>query len=125
MQWYLEVLRKYALFEGRAHRTEFWMFILVNLIISIVLGVIDAIIGTYGTGGGLLQGIYGLAVLIPSLAVGARRLHDIDKSGWWLLLGLIPIVGIIILIIWFAKEGDPGSNQHGPNPWGVAQPQAA
>ena len=122
MQWYLEVLKKDAVFEGRAHRTEFWMFVLVSLIVSIILGVIDGLIGSYGSAGGLLQGLYSLAVLIPSLAVGARRLHDIDRSGWWLLLGLIPIVGIIILIVWFATEGKPGTNTYGPNPWGVPQP---
>lgn len=126
MQWYLEVLKKYAVFEGRAHRTEFWMFVLVSVVISIVLGIVDAIIGTTaGAGGGLLQGIYGLAVLIPSLAVGARRLHDIDRSGWWQLLGLIPLVGIIILIVWWAKEGDRGPNPHGPNPWDGPQPVGA
>lgn len=124
MNWYLEVLRKYVVFDGRAHRTEFWMFTLISVVISIVLALIDVAIGTYGAGGGVLQGIYGLAVLLPSLAVGVRRLHDIDRSGWWLLLGLIPLVGIIILIVWWAQEGDAGSNQYGPNPWG-ATPQPA
>lgn len=124
MQWYVEVLKKYAVFDGRAHRTEFWMFVLVSVIISIVLGVIDGIIGTYGAAGGLLQGIYSLAVLLPSLGVGARRLHDIGRSGWWLLLGLIPLVGIIILIVWWAQEGDAQPNQYGSNPWGTA-PQPA
>lgn len=122
MNWYLEVLRKYVVFDGRAHRTEFWMFTLISVVISIVLALIDVAIGTYGAGGGVLQGIYGLAVLLPSLAVGARRLHDIGRSGWWLLLGLIPLVGIIILIVWWAQEGDAGSNQYGPNPWGTLQP---
>ncbi|MDH3226673.1 MAG: DUF805 domain-containing protein [Thermoleophilia bacterium] len=122
MQWYLEVLKKYAVFDGRAHRTEFWMFVLVSVIISIILGVLDAVFGTSGGGAGLLQGLYGLAVLLPSLAVGARRLHDIDRSGWWQLLGLIPLIGIIVLIVWWAKEGDPSSNQHGPNPWAGPQP---
>jgi uncharacterized membrane protein YhaH (DUF805 family) len=125
MQWYLEVLKKYAVFEGRAHRTEFWMFVLVSLIISIVLSIIDVLIGTNTPAGGVLQGIYSLAVLIPSLAVGCRRLHDIDKSGWWQLLGLIPLVGIIILIIWFAKEGDRQPNQYGTNPWDGPQPVGA
>lgn len=122
MNWYLEVLRKYVVFDGRAHRTEFWMFTLVSVIISIVLALIDVAIGTYNAGGGVLQGIYGLAVLLPSLAVGARRLHDIGRSGWWLLLGLIPLVGIIILIVWWAQESDAGANEYGPNPWGIPQP---
>lgn len=122
MQWYLEVLKKYVVFDGRAHRTEFWMFTLISVIISIILALVDAAIGTYQAGGGLLQGIYGLAVLLPSLAVGARRLHDIGRSGWWLLIGLIPIVGIIILIVWWAQEGDAAPNEYGPNPWGTPQP---
>ena len=122
MNWYLEVLKKYVVFDGRAHRTEFWMFTLISVVISIVLALIDVAIGTYGAGGGVLQGIYGLAVLLPSLAVGARRLHDIGRSGWWLLLGLIPLVGIIILIVWWAQESDAGSNEYGPNPWGTLQP---
>ena len=122
MNWYLEVLKKYVVFDGRAHRTEFWMFTLISVVISIVLALIDVAIGTYGAGGGVLQGIYGLAVLLPSLAVGVRRLHDIGRSGWWLLLGLIPLVGIIILIVWWAQEGDAGTNEYGPNPWGMLQP---
>jgi uncharacterized membrane protein YhaH (DUF805 family) len=122
VQWYLEVLKKYAVFDGRAHRTEFWMFVLVSVIISIILAVLDAVLGTETAGSGLLQGLYGLAVLLPSLAVGARRLHDIDRSGWWQLLVLIPLIGAIVLIVWFAKQGDPSPNQHGPNPWDGPQP---
>ena len=123
MGWYLEVLKNYAKFDGRAHRTEFWMFVLVSIIVSVVLNIVDAIIGTGGDlGGGVLASIYALAVLIPTLAVGARRLHDIGKSGWWQLLGLIPIVGAIILIVWFATKGHESENQHGPNPWDGPQP---
>jgi uncharacterized membrane protein YhaH (DUF805 family) len=122
VRWYLEVLRKYAVFEGRAHRTEFWMFVLVNLIISAVLTVVDIIIGTDGDYGGLLSGLYGLAVLVPSLAVGARRLHDIGRGGWWQLLALIPLIGIIVLIVWWARDGDRSPNEWGRNPWEVPQP---
>lgn len=122
MQWYLEVLRKYAVFTGRAHRTEFWMFVLVNVAISIALSIVDVIIGTEGDFGGLLSGLYGLAVLVPSLAVGARRLHDIGRTGWWQALLLIPLVGLIVLIVWWAKEGDPAPNEHGPNPWEAPRP---
>lgn len=122
MGWYLEVLKKYTVFDGRAHRTEFWMFTLVNIIISVALSIVDAVIGTGGDYGGLLSGIYGLAVLIPSLAVGARRLHDTGRSGWWQLLALIPIVGAIILIVWFATKGHESENEHGPNPWDGPQP---
>ena len=99
------------------------MFVLVNLGISIVLGIVDAVIGTSGEyGGGVLSSLYSLAVLIPSLAVGARRLHDIDKSGWWQLIAIIPLVGIIILIVWWATDGEERPNEHGPNPWEGPQP---
>lgn len=123
MGWYLEVLRKYATFDGRAHRTEFWMFVLVNIIVSIGLNIVDAIIGTDGAlGAGLLSSIYALAILIPTLAVAVRRLHDIGRSGWWLLIALIPIVGFIILIVWYATKGERAANRYGPNPWDGPQP---
>ncbi len=99
MNWYLEVLQKYTVFEGRAKRTEFWMFVLINFIVYIVLALIGRILGT-----GILGILYSLAVLIPSLAVSARRLHDTNRSGWWLLIGLIPIIGWIILIIFWAQD---------------------
>jgi uncharacterized membrane protein YhaH (DUF805 family) len=121
MQWYVEVLRKYAVFEGRAHRTEFWMFVLVNFAISIALNIVDYAIGTDGEYIGLLSGVYAIAVLIPSLAVGARRLHDTGRTAWWLLLELT-IVGIIVLIVFWAMEGEKGPNEHGPNPWEAPQP---
>jgi uncharacterized membrane protein YhaH (DUF805 family) len=122
LQWYLEVLRKYAQFEGRAHRTEFWLFVLVNVAISFALSIVDYVIGTDTEFGGVLSGIYGLAVLVPSLAVGTRRLHDIGRSGWWQLLLLIPLVGLIILIVWWAREGEREPNTWGPNPWAGPQP---
>jgi len=115
MQWYLKVLRQYADFTGRARRTEYWMFTLFNVIIGVVLLLID-----YGLGTGFLNWIYSLAVLVPSLAVGARRLHDIGRSGWWQLLGFIPIIGAIILIVWYATDGHPEPNQWGANPKSVA-----
>ena len=110
MNWYLGVLKKYADFNGRARRKEFWMFFLFNLIAAIILGVIDSMIGIP-----VLGLIYSLGVLLPSLAVGARRLHDTGKSGWWLLLGLIPLVGLILIIFW-VMDSNPGDNQYGPNP---------
>lgn len=111
MQWYLKVLRQYADFAGRARRMEYWMFTLVNIIITLVLVLLD-----YGLGTGFLNTIYSLAVFVPSIAVGARRLHDIGRSGWWQLLYLIPLIGAIILIVWFATDGKPEPNQWGPNP---------
>ena len=114
MEYYTGVLKQYTNFSGRARRAEFWMFTLINIIISIVLAGVDAALGLTN----VIGGIYSLLVLLPSLAVSARRLHDINKSGWWLLIGLIPILGWIVLIIWYAKDSDPGSNQYGPNPKG-------
>ncbi|MEZ4938501.1 MAG: DUF805 domain-containing protein [Crocinitomicaceae bacterium] len=118
MQWYLKVLKQYADFNGRARRQEYWMFFLMNLIFSLILGVVDGIIGTYDetTGWGLLGGLYSLFILVPSLAVGVRRLHDTNKSGWMLLVALIPLVGGIWLLVLFVTDGDKGPNQYGPDP---------
>jgi uncharacterized membrane protein YhaH (DUF805 family) len=118
MNWYLEVLKKYAVFNGRARRKEYWMFVLFNIIISIVLGIIDGVVGTAGAVGtlGLLGGLYTLVVLIPGIAVGVRRLHDTSRSGLWMLLVLIPIIGAIVLIVFMAQDGTPGENQFGKNP---------
>ena len=118
MNWYLEVLKKYAVFDGRARRMEYWMFILFNLIISVVLVIIDSLIGTIirQAGFGLLQGLYDLAVLIPSIAVTVRRLHDTGRTGWWILIGLIPVIGGIVLLIFMLLDSEPGENQYGPNP---------
>ena len=125
MQWYLKVLKQYADFDGRARRTEFWMFVLFNVLVSIVLGIVDAMIGTatfYGSGSmvsfspGLLGGLYSLAVLIPSIAVTVRRLHDTDRSGWWVLIGLIPFIGSIVLLVFACLEGTRGPNAYGMDP---------
>jgi uncharacterized membrane protein YhaH (DUF805 family) len=118
MNWYLEVLEKYAEFNGRAGRQEYWFFLLFNILISAFLATIDYFTGTFNfeTGVGLLSGIYSLAVLIPGIAVTVRRLHDIDRSGWWLLISLIPIVGGITLFIFMVLDSTPGNNEYGPNP---------
>jgi uncharacterized membrane protein YhaH (DUF805 family) len=107
MKWYVEVLKKYVLFDGRARRQEYWMFMLVNFIISVVLAVLSL---------GVLETIYGLAVFLPSLGVSFRRLHDTDRSGLWLLLGFIPFIGALVLLYFFAQDSTPGTNQYGPNP---------
>lgn len=109
------VFSKYATFEGRARRSEYWWFVLFNLIVSIILTILAPGHGG-GMGGGLLSMVWSLATLLPSLAVGARRLHDIDRSGWWLLIGFIPLIGLIVLIVFFAKSGTPGPNRFGANP---------
>lgn len=120
MNHYLTVLKKYAVFSGRATRSEFWFFVLFNLIASLILGVIDGFIGKVGAENsvGVLGSIYSLAVLIPSLAVTARRLHDTNRSGWWILIGLIPLIGAIVLII-FAAMDSTTDNKYGPNPKGM------
>ena len=118
LSWYLEALKKYAVFSGRSRRKEYWYFVLFNIIVSIVLGWIDALLGTRGSyaGAGLLSGIYGLAILIPSLAVTVRRLHDIDRSGWWILIALVRLIGAIVLLVFALLDGTPGTNRYGPNP---------
>jgi uncharacterized membrane protein YhaH (DUF805 family) len=110
--WKKVVLENYANFEGRARRAEFWWYALANIIIGIVFNILIAISGIFW----VLDIIYGLAVLIPGIAVGIRRLHDTDKSGWWLLIGLVPFVGIIVLIVFFATEGSRPANQWGQSP---------
>lgn len=120
MEWYRLVLSKYADFNGRARRKEFWMFVLFNFIFSTVAVILDNALGiTFGlmeVGYGPIYTIYVLAVLIPSLAVTARRLHDTGKSGWLMLLALIPIVGGIIVLVFTILEGNAGANQYGPDP---------
>lgn len=115
MNWYLGCWKKFAEFSGRARRQEFWMFFVFNAIAGVVLSAVDGILGTCG----VLGGLYNLAVLIPSLAVGARRLHDTDRSGWWQLIAFVPIVGIIVLIVFYASDSKPGANRFGSNPKGV------
>jgi uncharacterized membrane protein YhaH (DUF805 family) len=118
VDWYLGVLKKYVVFQGRARRKEYWMFFLFNLLISIGLGIIDAFAGlTISEAGvGMLGTLYSLAVLLPAIAVSVRRLHDTDRSGWWCLIAFIPLVGIIVLLIFFLLDGTPGDNRFGPSP---------
>jgi len=118
MNWYLEVLKKYADFNGRARRKEYWMFFLFNIIISIALIIVDGILGTSAAPGamGLFGAIYLLALLIPGIAVAVRRLHDTGRSGWWILIGLVPFVGGIVLIVFLVQDSTPGENQFGKNP---------
>ena len=118
MSWYLEALKKYAVFSGRSRRMEYWYFVLFNLVVYIVFSLIDALLGTFNVvqGVGLLSGLYALAVLIPTLAVHVRRLHDIDRTGWWILIRLIPLIGTIVLLVFALTPGTPGSNRYGPDP---------
>lgn len=113
MHWYLTVLKKYAVFSGRAQRAEYWYFVLFNVIISIALNIVGSILGDDN---GVLGTLYTLAVLIPCLAVSVRRLHDTGRSGWMLLIGLIPIIGTIWLFVLMVLDSNPGDNKYGPNP---------
>jgi Predicted membrane protein len=119
MNWYFEVLKKYVAFYGRARRTEFWMFVLINTIIGIVLSTLVAVTNRFGLFVAI-QYLYSLAVLLPGLGVTVRRLHDTGKSGWFILLGLIPLVGEIILIVFCAQDSQPGANTYGENPKVIA-----
>ena len=118
MEWYLQALKKYATFEGRARRKEYWFFALFNFLAILILGFIDGMAGTFSQEAemGLFSGVYWLAIILPSIAVGVRRLHDIGKSGWWLLIGLIPLVGAIVLLVFAVFDSQRGDNQYGPNP---------
>lgn len=121
MNWYLKVLKQYADFNGRARRQEYWMFVLFNIIFSVVAAILDNVLGLASpeVGYGILTGLYSLAVLIPSLAVAVRRLHDTSRSGWWIFIALVPIIGGIWLIVLLAQDSTPGDNEYGPNPKGV------
>ncbi len=118
MSWFVAALKKYAVFGGRSRRKEYWFFVLFSSIITVVLSIIDGAIGTLdsSTGFGLLSGIFSLAILVPSIAVSVRRLHDIDRTGWWVLLSFVPLIGAIVLLVFAVQEGTSRSNRYGPNP---------
>lgn len=114
MGWYLQVLKKYAVFSGRAQRAEFWFYALFNAIILFVLELLaksDALSAFR-----FLAAIYALAVFIPGVAVTVRRLHDTSRTGWWALLPLIPVIGPIVLLVFMCLDSTPGGNDYGPNP---------
>lgn len=114
------MLSQYVGFGGRARRAEYWWFFLFSLLVGIVTSILDSVLGTdfegSSTSGGVLNLIASLALLLPSLAVAVRRLHDTDRTGWWLLIGLIPLVGAIVLLVFFVQDGTPGPNRFGPSP---------
>lgn len=113
--WYGAVWKQFVNFNGRARRKEYWYFTLCNLIVMILLNVVSFLIGDYN---GVLGNLYTLAILLPGLGVLARRLHDTGRSGWWILIGLVPIVGFIVLLVFLVQEGDSGENQYGDDPIG-------
>lgn len=121
MNWYIEVLKKYAVFGGRACRKEYWMFVLFNLIIVFVLGLIEGIAGIAPKSEqSVLASLYMLAILIPGIAVAVRRLHDTNRSGLWVLIGLVPLIGGIVLLVFMVQDSQTGENQYGSNPKEVA-----
>jgi len=115
---FLQPFIKYAVFKGRASRKEFWLFFLFVLIIGCFFGIIDIIIGTYDyiSGWGALLGLFTLIQMIPTIAVGVRRLHDTNRKGWWLLIVFIPIVGNIWITVLFCLKSNDGDNRFGSNP---------
>ncbi len=118
MSWYITVLKKYAVFSGRARRKEYWMFCLFNVIVSfglgLVLGFTGSLLGTGAQLGGVGGMVYSLAMIIPSIAVAIRRMHDTGHSGWWIL---VPLANIVFLFL----DSQPGENEYGPNPKEIAQ----
>ena len=111
----------YAVFGGRARRKEYWFFVLFNIIVAVVLALVDMLLGTFSSSSniGLFSGIYSLAVVIPTLAVAIRRLHDTDRSGWWILISFVPLIGSIVLLVFYVMDSTPGQNRFGPNPKGA------
>ena len=122
MYLYAEVFKKALHFEGRATRKEYWLFYLINMLIYIILTLFDIMLGVYSfeSGFGLLSFIFILVVLLPSLAVTFRRLHDIGRSGWWFLINLIPLIGLIIFLIFMLLDSQEGENKYGLSPKAIA-----
>jgi len=126
--YFIETIKnRYAKFDGRATRSEYWYFILFYFIFSIIAAILDSLVinpmlgasSTEAGQGGILQMIFALGLLIPSLALGIRRFHDIGKSGWWILIGFIPILGLLALIYFYVQDSQAGSNLYGENPKGL------
>ena len=128
MSWYIKVLKNYAVFSGRARRKEYWWFTLFNLIFVLALIAIAGITEIYSKTAAvvpyIIYIIYDLALIVPTLAVTVRRLHDTNRSGWWFFIGLIPIAGSIVLLVFLALDSQPGENRYGPNPKAEPAPAA-
>ncbi|WP_201775772.1 DUF805 domain-containing protein [Chromobacterium subtsugae] len=114
MHWYFSVLSKYAVFRGRARRQEYWYFVLTNLIISLMLLVVQH--DVFGDHNRWLTNLYSLALVLPTIGVSMRRLHDIGRSGWWMWIMFIPVVGAIVLLVFHCQDSQAGDNQYGPSP---------
>jgi len=118
MSWYLKALKNYAGFSGRARRKEYWFFTLFSFLVTIALTILDLIIFKLSSGTllGMFTGAYALGVIIPTLAVTFRRLHDTGKSGWWMLINLVPMIGSLIFIVLLLLDSQPGDNRYGSGP---------
>ena len=130
MELMLQPIRKYAEFSGRARRAEYWMFVLFYCLVVIALMIVSAVFGAVlgSAGRGLavaVLGLFGLAMIVPSLAVSFRRLHDINKSAWWILISLVPFVGGLVLLVFHILPGTVGPNQYGPDPKALPGGEAA
>ena len=123
MNWYLDAWKNYVNFQGRARRKAYWMFVLFNIIALVILSLIEGALGLSGQNGyGILTGLYSLAIILPLIALAVRRLHDTGRSGWWILIGLVPLIGPIVLIVFYVTDSQPGTNEYGPNPKESAPP---
>lgn len=118
MNWFVDVVKKYAVFNGRARRKEYWMFLLFYILIYVGLIIVESLIGSPG----ILVLVLALGLLVPSLAVTIRRLHDTERSGWWFLIAFVPIVGGIVLLVFMCLDGTSGPNKYGPDPKAAAEP---
>lgn len=118
MEYFTGAYKKYADFSGRARRKEYWMFYLFYILAFVVLGFIDGLIGTFNieSGIGILTGIFAIATILPALAIAARRLHDTNRSGWWQLIIIIPLIGPIVLLVFLVLKGNENENRFGDNP---------
>jgi len=140
MNWYLQALKKYAVFDGRACRSEYWWFGLLNIVFATVLLFVSLLFGAgsmeinrastpypavFVWANAPVLGIFYLAILLPSIAVLIRRLHDISRSGWWILLIFLPVIGGFVLLIFTLLASTPGSNEYGPEPSHTASPSSA
>ncbi len=118
MEWMILPIKRFAEFKGRSRRKEYWMFFLFGIIVGVVTSILDIMLGSVESFGdnGPINGISSLFLLVPSIAVAVRRLHDIDRSGWWFLLILIPVLGWIALLVFYVTEGTRGENRFGEDP---------
>lgn len=118
MDWFIYALRRYNDFNGRSRRREYWLYVLFYILLAIGAHFLDSLFGFADVGEvyGPIYTLFVIIMVLPSIAVAVRRLHDIGKSGWWIFVGFVPVIGFIWLLIYFVREGTIGPNQYGPDP---------